>query len=146
MARGGASGGGNGPNAVVYADPSQNPGDVYYVHPSDGPSSITVKPVLTHSNYQAWARSMKRALGGKNKLDFVDGTIAVPTEFDPNFKAWNRCNMLVHAWIMNSVVDSIAQSIVFLDNAVNVWHVLRQRFSQGDYIRISELQCEIFNL
>ncbi|PNX57931.1 hypothetical protein L195_g058939, partial [Trifolium pratense] len=37
-----------------------NPGDVYYVYPSDGPTSIVVKPVLTHSNYQAWARSMKR--------------------------------------------------------------------------------------
>jgi hypothetical protein len=89
---------------------------------------------------------MKRALGGKNKLDFVDGTIAIPTEFDPNFKAWNRCNMLVHSCIMNSVDDSIAQSIVFVDNVVDVWNELRERFSQGEYIRISELQCEIFGL
>ncbi|MCI31496.1 hypothetical protein A2U01_0052708, partial [Trifolium medium] len=44
-------------------DPSQNPGDVYYVHASDGPSSIAVKLVLNHSNYQAWARSMRQALG-----------------------------------------------------------------------------------
>ncbi|MCI60210.1 receptor-like serine/threonine kinase, partial [Trifolium medium] len=71
-------------------DPSQIPGNVYYVHSSDGPSSVSVTPVLTHSNYHAWARSMRRALGAKNKYDFVDGSIDVPDEFDPSFKAWSR--------------------------------------------------------
>ncbi|CAJ2633614.1 unnamed protein product [Trifolium pratense] len=146
MARGGHNNTAGGSTAVLVQDPSNNPGDVYYVHPSDGPTTVVVKPVLNHSNYQAWARSMKRALGGKNKLDFVDGTIEVPGEFEPNFKAWNRCNMLIHSWIMNSVDESIAQSIVFLDNAIDVWNELKERFSQGDYIRISELQCEIYSM
>jgi hypothetical protein len=47
---------------------------------------------------------------------------------------------------MNSVEDSIAQSIVYLDNAINVWNELKERFSRGDYIRISELQVEIYGL
>jgi hypothetical protein len=89
---------------------------------------------------------MRRALGAKNKYDFVDGTIPVPDSFDPSFKAWTRCNMLIHSWIMNSVEDSIAQSIVYLDNAVDVWNELKERFSRGDYIRISELQVEIYGL
>ena len=142
-----ANGGVNGGAGVApVLDPSQQPGNVYYVHLSDGPSSVAITPVLSHSNYHSWARSMRRALGGKNKFDFVDGSIPVPTDFDPNFKAWNRCNMLVHSWIMNSVEDSIAQSIVFLENAIDVWNELKERFSQGDFIRISELQCEIFSL
>jgi len=29
---------------------------------------------------------------------------------------------------------------------MDVWNELKERFSQGDYIRISELQCEIFGL
>jgi hypothetical protein len=140
---GGVLGGGVIPPIL---DPSQQPGNVYYVHASDGPSSVAITPVLNNSNYHSWARSLRRALGGKNKFDFVDGSIPVPTDFDPSFKAWNRCNMLVHSWIMNSVEDSIAQSIVFLENAVDVWNELKERFSQGDYIRISELQCEIFGL
>jgi hypothetical protein len=128
-------------------DPSQIPGNVYYVHSSDGPSTVSVIPKLNHSNYHAWARSMRRALGSKNKFDFVDGTIGVPDDdFDPRFKAWSRCNMLVHSWLMNSVEDSIAQSIVYLENAVDVWNELKERFSHGDFIRISELQVEIYNL
>jgi hypothetical protein len=89
---------------------------------------------------------MRRALGGKNKFEFVDGSIAVPSEFDPNFKAWNHCNMLIHSWIVNSVDELIAQSIVFLENDVDVWNELKERFSHGDYIHISDLQCEIFAL
>lgn len=47
----------------------------YFVHPSDGPSSVTVYPVLDGSNYHSWARSMRRTLGGKMKFEFVDGSI-----------------------------------------------------------------------
>ncbi|PNX98837.1 flavonol sulfotransferase-like protein, partial [Trifolium pratense] len=117
----------------------------FYVHPSDGPSSVCVLPKLTSSNYHSWAQSMTRALGGKMKLEFVDGTIDPVTDsFDPSYRAWNRCNMLVLSWILNSVSDSIAQSIVFMENAVDVWIDLKERFSQGDLVRISELMQEIY--
>jgi hypothetical protein len=68
---------------------------------------------------------MRRALGGKMKYEFVDGTLPVVT--DPSYRAWNQCNMLVHSWILNS--ESIGQSI-----------------GQGDYVRTSELMQEIYNL
>ncbi|MCI39428.1 flavonol sulfotransferase-like protein, partial [Trifolium medium] len=47
---------------------------------------------------------------------------------------------------MNSVEESIAQSIVYLDNAIDVWNELKERFSRGDFIHISELQVEIYSL
>ncbi|GAU41486.1 hypothetical protein TSUD_239620 [Trifolium subterraneum] len=74
-----------------------------------------------------------------------DGSIPVPADqFDPSFRAWNRCNMLVHSWILNSVSESIAQSLIFMENAIDVWNDLRERFSQSDLVRISELQQEIY--
>lgn len=85
---------------------------------------------------------MRQALDSKNKFGFIDETIIIPTEFNSNFKAWSRCNMLVHSQIMISVEDSISQSIVFLENAIDVWKELKERFSQGDHIRIYELQCK----
>jgi hypothetical protein len=90
---------------------------------------------------------MRRALGSKMKLEFVDGTFPVVTDrFDPSYRAWNRCNMLVHSWIMNSVSESIAQSIMFMENALDVWNDLKERFSQADLVRISEIQQEIYAL
>ena len=89
---------------------------------------------------------MRRALGAKNKFEFIDGSIPIPGSFDPSYKTWSRCNMIVHSWIVNSVSESIDQSIVFLENVVDVWNDLKERFSQGDLIRISELQQEIYGL
>ncbi|GAU49830.1 hypothetical protein TSUD_293850 [Trifolium subterraneum] len=135
------------PPRLAPMDPASDPSSPYYVHSSDGPSSVKVTPLLTGSNYHSWSRSMRRALGGKLKLEFVDGTIPVPADqFDPSFRAWNRCNMLVHSWIMNSVSESIAQSIVFMENAIDVWNDLKERFSQADLIRIAELQQELHAL
>jgi hypothetical protein len=135
------------PPRVAPPEPTADHSSPFFVHPSDGPSTVTVSPLLTGSNYQAWSRSMKRALGAKMKLDFIDGSIPIPTDaFDPSFRAWNRCNQLVSSWILNSVSPSIAQSVVFLENAIDIWNELRERFSQGDLIRISELQQEIYAL
>jgi hypothetical protein len=134
-----------GPFGVT--DPLLDQSSPYFVHSSDGPSSVTVKPLLTGSNYHSWPRAMRRALGGKMKYEFVDDTIPVVTDpFDPSYRAWNRCNMLIHSWIVNSVSDSIGQSTVFMENALDVWNDLKERFAQGDLVRISELMQEIYSL
>ncbi|GAU37827.1 hypothetical protein TSUD_63900 [Trifolium subterraneum] len=87
-------------------------------------------PLLDGANYHSWARSMRRALGSKLKFEFLDGSILMPLDaFDPPFRAWNRCNMLTHSWLINFVESSIARSIVFMDNASNVWLDLKERFS-----------------
>jgi hypothetical protein len=109
------------PRAAPVLDPTSDQSSPFFVHPSDGPSSVKVTPVLNGANYHAWSRSMRRALGAKLKLEFIDGTLPQPLDhFDPSIRAWNRCNMLVHPWILNSVSESIAQSIVFMENALDV--------------------------
>jgi len=61
-----------------------NTDSVFYFHPSEGPNSVTVTPLLTSSNYLAWSRSMKHALCAKNKLAFVDGPVPIPYTDDLN--------------------------------------------------------------
>lgn len=136
-----ASGSNNG-----VLDPSLDPLSPYFVHPGDGPSTVTVSPKLTSANFQTWTRSMRRALSAKNKFRFVDGSIPVPESDHPLYFAWERCNNLIHTWIMNSVSASIAQNLVYIENVLDIWNELRERFSQVDLIRISELQSEISNL
>ncbi|KAK2429089.1 hypothetical protein QL285_027556 [Trifolium repens] len=90
---------------------------------------------------------MRRALGGKMKYAFVDGTFPVVTDlYDPSYRAWNRCNMLVHSSIMNFVSEFIGQSIVFMENVMDVWNDLKESFGQGDLVRIFELMQEIYSL
>ncbi|XP_065865129.1 uncharacterized protein [Euphorbia lathyris] len=50
---------------------------------------------------------------------------------------------MVTSWIVHSVSNQIAQSVIWFDSAADVWNDLKDRFSQGDNIRVSELQKEI---
>lgn len=63
---------------------------------------------------------MKRALGVKNKLLFLDGSIPIPPTDDLNRSAWERCNYMVHSWILNSVSPQIAQTIVCHEYTIDV--------------------------
>jgi hypothetical protein len=119
---------------------------IFYIHPSDGPNSVVVTPKLTGSNFLAWNRSMQRALGAKNKLRFVDGSLEIPLLDDLNRSQWERCNHLIISWILNSVSDQIAATVVFHENAIDVWHDLQERFSKVDRIRIATLRSSINNL
>ncbi|PNX84220.1 hypothetical protein L195_g040276, partial [Trifolium pratense] len=67
-------------------------------------------------------------------------------DFDPDYRAWHRCTQLISSWIFNSVSPSIAQSVIFMENAIDIWNDLHERFSQGDLICISELKQEIYAL
>jgi hypothetical protein len=89
---------------------------------------------------------MQCALGAKNKLPFINGTLPVPDNYDLNRNAWERCNYLVHSWLINSVSDSIAQTIVFHDNAFDVWEDLKERFSKVDRICIAQLRSSLNTL
>jgi len=119
--------------------------DPYFVHPSENSSTVTVTPQLTGENYHSWSMKMRRDLAMKNKFKFVDGSIPIPEEDDLNYAAWERCNNLVHTWIINSISPSIAQSVVFIDNVVDIWNDLKDRFMRGDSIQVSQLQEESIN-
>lgn len=132
-----------------HTQPQISNGDIdsiYYIHPSEGPNSVKLAPLLTGPNYLSWSRSMQRALGAKNKLAFIDGSITVPDSTDLNSAAWERCNYLIHSWILNSVSEPIAQTIVFLENALDVWVDLKERFTKADRIRVANILTKLNNL
>lgn len=79
------------PHNQSHIDPQIEKSSPYFVHPSDGPSSVSVSPKLNGINYYSCARSMRRALGGKIKLGFVYGIIdPIIDNFDPLYRAWNQ--------------------------------------------------------
>ena len=85
-----------------------------------------------------WSIKMRKALAVKNKFKFVDGSIPIP-EYVLNCVVWERCNNLVHAWIINLISHSIALWVVFIENAADMWNDLKDRFMRGDRIRVTVL-------
>nr|KYP40996.1 hypothetical protein KK1_037645 [Cajanus cajan] len=118
----------------------------YYIHPNENPSLILVSPVLDGPNYYNWSHSMAMALEMKNKASFVDGTLKKPVSDDPEFPMWKCCNTLVLSWLIHLVSLEIAHNIIYIDTAFDAWKELKQRFSQGDHVRISQLLTDIHSL
>jgi len=70
----------------------------------------------------------------------------MPDDDDLNRATWERCIHLVQSWLINSVSESIAPTVVFCDTALEVWLDLKERFSKIDRICIANLRSSINNL
>lgn len=89
---------------------------------------------------------MKTSLRVCNKLGFITGAVSAPPIEHPDYEAWDRCNCMVKSWILRAISESIAESILYIDSAKEIWDDLHNRFSRLDPHRIFDLHDEINNL
>ena len=84
---------------------------------------------------------MHMALNAKSKLGFVDGSIIASMAITPLEKiAWSKNNSMISSWILNSISLHIIASVIYRNTAMEVWNSFRNRFSQANGPRISQLQ------
>ncbi|XP_019427023.1 PREDICTED: uncharacterized protein LOC109335307 [Lupinus angustifolius] len=130
-------------NQVNSFDPHINP---YFLSANENPALILVTPLLNGNNYQSWSRSMKLALESKNKLDFISRGMPQPPPNDPLHGSWKRFNTMILSWIQHSIEESIVKSILWMNDASDVWKDQQERFSQSDIFRIAQLIKEFYHL
>ncbi|KAK9988173.1 hypothetical protein SO802_028412 [Lithocarpus litseifolius] len=124
--------------------PMEDPRSLFFLHHGESPGAILVSQSLTEENYSTWARAMRMALDAKSKLGFVNGSITASIVVTPLEKlAWSKNNSMISSWILNSVSPHITASVIYRDTALEVWNALRNRFSQANGPRISQLQKQI---
>ncbi|GAU45556.1 hypothetical protein TSUD_27570 [Trifolium subterraneum] len=126
-----------------YQNDTLNP---YFMHPNENPALVLVTPLLNGTNYHFWSQSMIVAIRSKNKRHCINGSLPRPLDDDRDPMAWDRCNTMVMSWLTNSVDPEIAQSVIWMDVAADIWKELKDRFYQGDVFSISDIQEEICNL
>ncbi|KZV18776.1 hypothetical protein F511_15014 [Dorcoceras hygrometricum] len=127
---------GSGAGRVILED-SSNP---FYLNNGDHPGLILVSNPLTGNNYNTWNRSMSTALTAKNKLPFIDGSQLRPKPDDLLYEAWVRCNSMVISWILNSVSREIADSLLYISTAYEIWNDLKERFCQSNAPRVFQIK------
>ncbi|XP_071713627.1 uncharacterized protein [Rutidosis leptorrhynchoides] len=117
-----------------------------FLHPSDGPGSLSVQEKLIGSqNYRSCRRSIKIALSTNHKLGFVTGTVVRSADDPVKAEHWDTCNNMVISWIMNSVSDSIVKSIMFIGTASEIWKQLEKRFALSNGSRKYKLHKEVYS-
>ncbi|XP_042976284.1 uncharacterized protein LOC122307457 [Carya illinoinensis] len=134
------------PSSILPAS-LDNPSNPYFLHHGENPGVILVTDRLNGDNYHSWSRSMSKVISAKNKTGFITGIHKKPkSKADPLYLPWIRCNDMVVSWILNSVAKNIGSSILYIDNASDMWKDLQDRFSQGNRPRIFQLHKAISSL
>ncbi|XP_047149794.1 uncharacterized protein LOC124821891 [Vigna umbellata] len=129
-----------------HMDQSTNPASPFYLHPGENPGLTLISQVLSETNYSSWSRSMRRALLSKNKIKFIDGSIKKPQRSEVLFDAWEKGNMMVLSWIIKTLSPQIVESVIYVEEAKELWDELKERFSKGDYFKIFDLLQDIHSI
>jgi len=82
---------------------------LYYVILSENHVISHITKKITPSNSHSWVSLLPTTLIGKNNFRFVDGSIFIhiPDSCNMTYDAWERCNNIVHSWIINIVQQSL---------------------------------------
>ena len=127
-------------------DPTQDPASVYYLHPSDHVGIKLISTPFDGTGYADWKSSMIIGLTAKNKLSFVDDTTSKPPPNSSDSKCWKRCNNMVIGWIIASLDRVVAKSIMYYNNAQEIWYDLEERFGKSSSAQLHSLQEELTKL
>ncbi|XP_033513370.2 uncharacterized protein [Nicotiana tomentosiformis] len=96
--------------------------------------------------YRSWRRSVLRALSVKNKLGFINGECRKPTPNSPQFRQWERYDDMVTSWILNSFANEIYDSVEYVNDSVELWRELEDRYDQINEPKLYQIQKEINDL
>ncbi|RVW60262.1 hypothetical protein CK203_097081 [Vitis vinifera] len=94
----------------------------YFLHHSDHPGMVLVSKPLNGENYSTWCRAMTISLNAKSKLGFIDGTTTMPSATDKpdEHASWKKCNDMILSWILNSLSQDLADSVIFSTTAQEI--------------------------
>ncbi|KAE8683402.1 G-type lectin S-receptor-like serine/threonine-protein kinase [Hibiscus syriacus] len=118
-----------------------------YLHPSDTPGAVLVSHQLTGAHdYDVWSRSMRISLLANNKLGLIDGVCLHSNFVEQLQPQWDRCNVIVLSWIINSISKYLSAGIVFSSSAALVWSDLKEQFDKDEYGALVPLpSCDCVN-
>lgn len=89
------------------ANSAINYNDLYFLSQGDNSNSQLGQIVFNGSNYVNWSRSVKLALGAKNKIGFIDGSLSRPADDSVDLQKWIRNDYMVTGWILYSIEKTL---------------------------------------
>ena len=129
-------------SVIINKNDTTDYNDPLYIHPSDNSvTTITIVKLIGTENFRLWRAAMTRALKGRNKLGFVDGTITRPvlpaisvSSESKNLKIqkWERANAVVCYWLLGSISESICPSHMHSETAKEIWDDISETYNKSD--------------
>ncbi|GJS12442.1 ribonuclease H-like domain-containing protein [Tanacetum coccineum] len=104
-----------------------------HLHPNDSTTMTIVSIKLKGTkNYNVWSCAMLLALEGRNKTGFIDNTFRRSYTEEVLGRQWDRVNVVVMGWIINSISEELFLGQIFSKRAFKVWNELKETFDRVD--------------
>ncbi|KAL2922172.1 Retrovirus-related Pol polyprotein from transposon RE1 [Bienertia sinuspersici] len=120
--------------------------DPYFQSTSDSFNTPIGSIIFNGDNYQNWSRSVRMALGAKNKLGFIDGTLKKPAPDHSNYHKWIRNDNMVRCWLFASVSVEIANIMIYMNTARQFWDEIKERYGQTNAPLLYKLKKDLNDL
>lgn len=101
--------------------------------------------VLDGNNFLKWSRSVKIALGAKNKLAFLEGKHPKPASEGDEAHKWMRCDYMVKSWLLASMKPEISSSLVNMLSTKRLWEEIVERYGQTNAPQLYQLKKELWD-
>ncbi|XLR66651.1 hypothetical protein S83_017323, partial [Arachis hypogaea] len=109
-------------------------------------SSFNAGIVLDETNYDVWCQMMEMHIAEKEKLSFIHGKTAPPTEKDTSYDKWYTDNQRVKRWLLMSTSPEIMKRYICLPTAREIWKALSKAFYDGaDELQVFTLNQRAFS-
>lgn len=123
-------------------NPTMNQASPYFLHPTDTTLKI-VTNVFTSIGFKGWKRAVTIALSGKNKLEFVDGSVKRPINSVSLGKAWDKVNDVVIGWLLIAMDEKMSGSVLYFKTTKEIWEELEHRFGQSSNAQLFSVEEQI---
>lgn len=96
---------------------------------------------LDGKNYLKWSQLIRTILKGKGKITHLLGT--GPKQGDASFEAWDEEDSLIMAWLWNSMMPEISDTVMFMATAKDIWDAIQQTYSKAkDAAQVYEVKVK----
>ena len=119
------------------------PTDPLYIHPSNNSGLPLVSNIFNEEGFDNWKRSVIIALSAKHKVALIDGTCPCLNSTSPLYTVWQRNNAMVLSWLLNSLSESIRNSVLYFETAKELWNDLEEMFGQSNKARLFQVQKDV---
>ncbi|XP_021618774.1 uncharacterized protein LOC110619571 [Manihot esculenta] len=87
--------------------------------------------------------AIRIALGTKEILCFIKGTISILDKGSKQYELWRRCDFMVTSWILNSISKDLMDGFIYTALARDLWLEVIERFEECNGPMIYQLHRKI---
>ncbi|XP_048495752.1 uncharacterized protein LOC125495081 [Beta vulgaris subsp. vulgaris] len=120
--------------------------DPLFIAVNDNGSTPLGSIIFDGTNFMNWSKSIRIALGAKNKLGFLGGKHPKPTSGEEEMQKWERCDYMVRSWMLATMKSDVAASLVNMQSTRQLWEEIVERYAQTNAPQLFSLKKDLWEL